>query len=140
MVGEFRAYLLRSNVLALALAVVIGTALAAVVASLVTDVVMPPIGLLFGSVSFADLFVDLSEKGYPSLKAAQDAGAPTLNYGLFLNSVVTFVIVAFVVFLVARTFAKDPPKAPTKACPYCAEEILAAAVRCPRCTSQLAGA
>ena len=136
--GEFRAYLLRSNVLALALAVVVGTALAAVVASLVKDVVMPPIGLLLGAASFGDLFVDLSGKGYPSLKAAQDAGAPTINYGLFLNSVITFVIVAFVVFLVARTFVKEAPPAPTKACPYCAEAIPAAAARCPRCTSQLA--
>jgi large conductance mechanosensitive channel len=136
---EFRAWLVKANVLALALAVVVGTALAAVVTSLVKDVLMPPIGLALGRVDVANLFIDLSGKGYPTLKAAQEAGAPTINYGTFLNAVITFVIVAFVVFLIARSFIKEAPPAPTKTCPFCQETIALAATRCSRCTSELSG-
>ena len=137
--SEFRTWLVKSNVLALALAVVVGTALAAVVTSLVKDVLMPPIGLALGRVSFNDLFVDLSGKGYPSLKAAQDAGAATINYGIFLSTVITFVIVAFVVFLIARTFVKEPAAAPSRTCPFCQEAIAVTATRCSHCTSDLRG-
>ena len=137
--SEFRTWLLKANVLALALAVVVGTALGAVVTSLVKDVIMPPIGLALGRVSFTDMFIDLSGKGYPTLKAAQDASAPTLNYGNFINTVITFVIVAFVVFLIARSFIKEAPAAPTKTCPYCQETVAIAAVRCSHCTSELPG-
>jgi large conductance mechanosensitive channel len=136
---EFRSWLVKSNVLALALAVVVGTALAAVVGSLVKDVLMPPIGLAIGRVDIANLFVDLSGKGYPTLKAAQEAGAPTINYGVFVNTVITFVIVAFVVFLIARSFVKEPAPAPTKTCPFCQEPVALAATRCSHCTSDLPG-
>lgn len=136
--SEFKAFLLRANVLALALAFIVGVALASVIASLVNDILMPPIGLLLGGVDFQSMFVDLSGKQYPTLKAAKDAGAATINYGVFLNSVITLVIVSFVVFLIARTFVREVPPAATKTCPRCRETILAAATRCPHCTSDLA--
>jgi large conductance mechanosensitive channel len=137
MLSEFKDFLLKANVLALALAFIVGVALAAVVNSLVKDIIMPPVGLLLGGVDFNNLFIDLSGKHPASLKAAQDAGLATLNYGVFINTVVTFIIVAFVVFLIARAFV--PKGAPTKICSFCGEEILAAATRCRYCTSQLAG-
>ncbi len=137
--SEFRTWLLKANVLALALAVVVGTALAAAVTSLVKDVLMPPIGLALGRVDFANLFIDLSGKGYPTLKAAQEAGAPTINYGNFINTVITFIVVALVVFLIGRTFVKEPAPAPNKTCPFCQETVALAATRCSHCTSDLVG-
>ncbi len=136
--AEFKAFLLKANVLALALAFIVGVALAAVVTSLVQDIIMPPVGLALGGVDMQSLFIDLSGKGYPSLAAAKEAGAPTINYGVFINTVITFVIVAFVVFLIARTFAKEPAPAPTKACPRCTSAIPVPATRCPFCTSEVA--
>jgi large conductance mechanosensitive channel len=136
MASEFKEFLLKANVLALALAFIVGVALAAVVNSLVKDIIMPPVGMLLGGVDFNNLFIDLSGKGYPSLKAAQDAGAATINYGVFIITVITFIIVAFVVFLIARAFV--PKAAATKFCQFCGEEILASATRCRYCTSQLA--
>lgn len=137
MLREFNAFLMKNGILALALAVVIGTALAAVIGSLVADVIMPPVGLLLGDVEFQSLFIDLSGKGYPSLVAAKAAGAPTVNYGNFINTVIIFIIVAFVVFLIAKMFVKDAPPAPTKACPRCTMDIPVPASRCPHCTSEL---
>ncbi len=140
MLREFNAFLLKNNILALALAVVIGTALAAVIGSLVSDVIMPPVGLLLGGVDFQSLFIDLSGKGYPDLAAAKAAGAATVNYGSFINTVIIFIIVAFVVFLIYKAFVKEAPAAPTKACPRCLEAVLADASRCPRCTSEIGSA
>ena len=133
--SEFKDFLLKANVLALALAFIIGVALAAVVNSLVKDIIMPPVGLALGGVDFNNLFIDLSGKHPATLKAAQDAGLATINYGVFINTVITFIIVAFVVFLIARAFV--PQAEPTKFCQFCGEEILAAATRCRYCTSQL---
>ena len=140
---EFREFVMRGNVLDLAVAVIIGASFGAVVTSFVNDLLMPPIGRLFGRVNFADLFVSLSGQSYPTLAAAKAAGAPTLNYGVFINTVINFVIVAFVVFLlmrgVQRMTAKPAAVAPatTKECPFCASAIPVKARRCPQCTSEL---
>src|SRR5438874_12489948 len=127
MLSEFNAWLLKANVLALALAFILGVALAAVVNSLVKDIIMPPVGLLLGGLDFNNLFIDLSGKHPASLKVAQDAGLATINYGVFLNTVITFIIVAFVVFLIARSFVKP---APTKVCRRCLSEDVAAGATC----------
>jgi large conductance mechanosensitive channel len=138
MLSEFKQFLLKANVLALALAFILGVALAAVVNSLVKDILLPPVGLLFGGVDFNNLFIDLSGKHPATLKAAQDAGLATINYGVFINTVITFIIVAFVVFLIARSFV---PNVPTKACPRClADDLPLGATRCPHCTSDIAAA
>lgn len=136
---EFKAFLLKTNALALAIAFILGVALAAVVNSLVADIIMPPVGLALGGVDFQNLFIDLSGRSHPTLAAAKAAGAPTINYGVFLMTVITFVIVAFVVFLLARSLIKEPA-APTRDCPRCAMPIPLAATRCPMCTSELAAA
>jgi large conductance mechanosensitive channel len=144
MLREFRTFLLRGNVLELAVAVILGVSFGAIVTSFVNDILMPPIGLALGRVNFADLFVSLSGQSYPTIAAAKAAGAPTLNYGVFINTVINFVIVAFVVFLVVRTVNRmtvkpAPAAAPTtKECPFCASQIPIKAQRCPHCTSDLA--
>jgi large conductance mechanosensitive channel len=144
MLEEFKKFIMRGNVLDLAVAVVIGAAFGAIVTSFVNDVLMPPIGLLLGRVDFSNLFVNLSGQSYPSVAAAKAAGAATLNYGLFLNAVVNFLIVAFVIFLLLRQVnralvAPPPPAAPTtKECLYCTSAIPLRARRCPHCTSELA--
>jgi len=135
---EFRAFLIKTNVLVLAIAFILGIAFAAVVASLVKDVIMPPVGMLLGKVDFSNLYINLSGGSYASLADAQKAGAATINYGIFINTLIAFVIVAFVVFLIARALIK--PDAPERACPYCAETIPQAATRCGHCTSQLTAA
>ena len=132
---EFKTFLLKTNVLSLALAFIIGVALAAVVVSLVNDIIMPPVGLALGGADFANMFIDLSGKHYPTLKAARDAGAPVIAYGNFINTVITFIIVAFVVFLLARALVKAT--ANTKPCPRCAMDVPIPATRCPFCTSDL---
>ena len=136
--SEFKEFLVKGNMLALALAVILGLALAAVVNSLVADIIMPPVGLLLGGVDFQNLFISLSGKSFPTLKAAKDAGAPTINYGVFIMQCITFVIVAFVVFIIARMLIKPGPA--TRACPRCGEQMFASATRCPHCTSEVAAA
>jgi large conductance mechanosensitive channel len=143
MFKEFKAFIMRGNVLDLAVAVIIGAAFGRIVSSFVTDIVMPPIGLATGKVDFSNLFIDLSGTSHPTLAAAKAAGAATINYGLFLNTVVDFLIVALVIFFVvqqANKFKAKPAPAAvtTKDCPFCATAIPLAAKRCPNCTSQLA--
>jgi large conductance mechanosensitive channel len=144
MLKEFKAFIMRGNVLDLAVAVIIGAAFGKIISSLVNDVLMPPIGLILGKVDFSNLFINLSGTPYSSLDAAQAAGAATINYGLFLNNVIDFLIVALVIFLVVRAAnnlqrSKPAPAAPTtKECPYCLSTIPIMAARCAYCTSELA--
>jgi large conductance mechanosensitive channel len=144
MFKQFKEFAMRGNVVDLAVGVIIGAAFGKIVSSFVEDVIMPPIGLLLGHVNFSDLYINLSGKTYETLKAAKEAGAPTLNYGIFLNSVINFLIVAFAVFLVVHqvnrwTKKAEAPAAPTtKDCPQCAMTIPLAAKRCGHCTAQLA--
>jgi len=133
---------MRGNVLDLAIAVVIGAAFGKIIASLVDDIIMPPIGLALGNVDFANLFVNLSGKDYPSVAAAKAAGAATLNYGIFFNTIFSFLIIAFVIFLLIRSYSKmqKPKLAPaptTRDCPYCLSPIPIKATRCAHCTSEL---
>jgi large conductance mechanosensitive channel len=142
MIREFRAFLMRGNVLDLAVAVIIGAAFGGIVNSLVNDLVMPVVGLIAGRVDFSDRFLSLDGKAYATLAAAEAAGAPTLNYGLFLQAVVNFVIIAAVIFVVVRIANRlqqpaAPEEATTKSCPFCVSTIPVAATRCPQCTSQL---
>jgi large conductance mechanosensitive channel len=139
---EFREFAVKGNVMDMAIGIIIGAAFGRIVASLVNDVLMPPIGLLLGKVDFANLFISLSGTAYSSLAAAKAAGAPTLNYGVFLNTVLEFLIVAFVVFLLVKQvnrLRREPaPAAPTtRDCPHCLTAIPLKATRCPACTSQL---
>ena len=148
MFKEFKEFIMRGNVLDLAVGVIIGTAFNAIVKSLVNDLIMPPIGLLLGRVDFGNLFIRLKmgdpPAPYATLADAQVAGAVTINYGLFVNTVVSFVITAFAVFLVIKVVNRlkreeeAPPPEPTdKECPYCCNKIPIKATRCPHCTSQL---
>ena len=142
MLKDFKAFVMRGNVLDLAVAVVIGAAFGAIVTSLVNDIVTPPIGLLLGHMDFKDLFISLTGGSFATLAAAKAAGAPVLAYGQFLNTVINFLIVAFVIFLVVRSASKlqqaPAPAAPmTKDCPYCCSAIPIPALRCPQCTSDL---
>lgn len=147
MLNEFKAFVMRGNVLDLAVGIIIGASFGAIVKSLVDDVIMPPVGLALGNVDFTNLFLLLKEGAkaappYASLADAQAAGAVTINYGAFINNVVTFLIVAFAVFLIVRAANRlRPPEAAaapnTKDCPYCRMAIPAGASRCPQCTSDL---
>ena len=145
MLKDFKAFLMRGNVVDLAVALVIGAAFGAIVTSLVNDILMPPIGLALKGVDFTSLFVSLTGQSYPSLVAAKAAGAPTVNYGLFINAIITFVIVAFAMFIVVRQTARflpppPPPAATTRECPHCISAVSLRATRCPHCTSQLSPA
>jgi large conductance mechanosensitive channel len=148
MFKEFKEFAMRGNVVDLAIGVVIGAAFGAIVKSLVDDILMPVLGLLLGDADFTNLFVVLQEGSvagpYETLALAQEAGAVTLNYGLFINTIVSFIIVAFAIFLVVRSINRmqrkeeAPPVEPTtKECPYCYNEIAIKATRCPNCTSEL---
>jgi large conductance mechanosensitive channel len=136
---EFKEFAMRGNVLDLAVGVIIGAAFGKIVSSLVDDVLMPPIGRLLGPANFSDLFINLSGVHYETLKAAKDAGAATLNYGNFINTIINFLIVAFSIFLMVRSVNRWMPKpaAPvtTKDCPQCAMAIPVAAKKCGHCTS-----
>ncbi len=142
MLSEFKTFLMRGNVVDLAVAVVLGAAFGAIVTSFVNDLLMPPLGLALGRVNFTDLFVTLSGQSYPTLAAAKAAGAPTLNYGVFINTIINFVLIAFAVFLVVRQANRlkgpPPPPAAARECPQCATVIPVKARRCPHCTSELA--
>jgi large conductance mechanosensitive channel len=145
MMKEFREFAMRGNVIDMAVGVIIGGAFGKIVTSFTNDMLMPPIGLLLGKVDFSNLFVNLSGVPYPSVAEAKKAGAATINYGLFVNSAIDFVIVAFVLFLMIRqinAFFRAPAPAPpnTHECPYCASQISLKAKRCPQCTSQLQAA
>lgn len=145
---EFKEFAMRGNVLDMAVGIIIGAAFGTIVSSLVNDVIMPPIGLLLGNVDFTNLFVVIKEGAvpgpFPGLKEAQAAGAVTINYGRFINTIITFLIVAFAVFMLVRGMNRMkrqeavPKAAPTtKDCPYCFSTIAIKATRCPNCTSSL---
>jgi len=144
MLKEFKEFALRGSLLDLAIGLVLGTAFGKIVTSLVNDILMPPVGLALGRVNFSNLFVNLTRANDPTLAAARDAGAPTINYGMFLNTVLDFVIVAFALFLVIREVnrlrrrGETPPT--TRECPYCCSVISLKASRCPNCTSQVQAA
>ncbi len=141
-IQEFKEFAVKGNVMDMAVGIIIGAAFGKTVASLVKDIILPPISLAMGKVDFSNMFITLSGQGAPTLAAAQAAGAVTLNYGIFINTIIEFVIVAFAVFLLVMWVNKlkreAPPPAPnTKECPYCASSIPLKATRCPNCTSQV---
>ena len=143
MLKEFKEFAMKGNALDLAVGVIIGAAFGKIVASLVDDVLMPPLGRLIGHMDFSNLFVNLSDKSYETIAAAKAAGAPTLNYGNFINTIINFLIVAFAIFLLVRTVNRWTAKPAvaavptTKDCPQCAMAIPIAAKRCGHCTSQV---
>jgi large conductance mechanosensitive channel len=143
MLNEFKTFIIRGNMIDLAVGVVIGAAFTTVVNSFVTDLLMPPIGLLLGRVDFSNLFITLGGGSYPTIAAAKAAGVPTFNYGLFINNVINLAIVGFAVFIVVKQVNRlrgpEPVAAPTtKECPACAMTIPLKARRCPHCTSEVA--
>lgn len=146
MLKEFREFAIKGSLLDMAIGIVLGAAFGQVVSTFVKNVIMPPFGLLLGRVDFASLYVNLSGKPYATLAAAQKAGAPVIAYGAFFNAAISFLIVAFTMFLVVRRVNRyrsapaAPPPAPTKTCPYCCLSIALAATRCPHCTSELPAA
>ena len=142
MYKEFKEFVMRGNVVDLAIGVIIGAAFGRIVTSFVEDILMPPIGVLLGNVDFANLFINLSGKDYPSVAAAKAAGAATLNYGIFINNVINFLIIAVVIFLLVkqinrmqRPAAQAAPT--TKSCPHCLSEIPLRATKCAHCTAEL---
>lgn len=142
MFKEFKEFAMKGNVLDMAVGIIIGAAFGKIVTSFVTDVLMPPLGLLLGKMDFSSLFIDLSGQHLPTLEAAKKAGAATLNYGLFINTIIDFLFVAFAVFMLVKQVNKlkrQPAAAApsTKDCPFCASAIPIPATRCPHCTSQL---
>jgi large conductance mechanosensitive channel len=143
MLKEFKAFIMRGNVVDLAVGIVIGAAFGKIVTSFVNDILMPPVGLVLGKVDFSNLFIDLSTNHHPTVAAAKAAGDATINYGLFLNTIIDFLIVALAIYLVVRAVnrfkhAPPPPEPTTKDCTFCFTAIPIKAVRCPNCTSQLA--
>ncbi len=142
MLKEFKEFAVRGNVIDMAVGIIIGAAFTKIVTSLVNDIIMPPIGRLLGRVDFSNFFINLTDKPVASVADAKKAGIATLNYGLFINTVFEFIIVAFAVFLLVRQINRlkkeaPPPPPNTKDCPYCISVIPVTATRCPHCTSQL---
>jgi large conductance mechanosensitive channel len=144
MFDEFKKFAMRGNVLDMAVGIIIGGAFGQIVSSMVNDILMPPIGRLLGGADFSNLFLTLNGQTYDTLAAAKEAGAATINYGVFLNTVINFLIVAFAIFLLVKQVnrlqpapAPAPPPPATKECPHCLSTIPAKATRCPQCTSQL---
>ena len=142
MLKEFKEFIMRGNVMDMAVGIIIGAAFGKIVTSFVSDILMPPIGRLFGNMDFSNLFINLSGQEYATLAEAKKAGAATINYGLFLNTLIDFLIIAFVIFLLIRQInrlKREPlPALPTdKECVYCFSNIPLKAVRCPHCTSEL---
>ena len=143
---EFKEFIMRGNVVDLAVGIIIGAAFGKIVTSFVNDILMPPLGVLLGKVDFANLFISLSGQSFATLEEAKKAGAATIKYGLFINTIIDFLIVAFAVFMMIRQvnrIKKQPEAAPappaTKDCPYCLSVIPIKAIRCPHCTSELKG-
>jgi large conductance mechanosensitive channel len=147
MLKEFREFAVKGNVMDMAVGIVIGGAFGKIVTSLVNDIIMPPVGMLLGKVPFADLFIALGNGHYTTLKEAKDAGVPTINYGLFINTILDFAIVAFCIFLVVRQMNRfrtvlspaTPAEPTTKTCPECLSTIPIKAKRCAQCTTPLEG-
>jgi large conductance mechanosensitive channel len=142
MLKEFKQFAMRGNVLDMAVGIIIGVAFGRIITSLVNDIIMPPLGLILGKVDFSSLFLNISGTSYATLAEAKIHSAPTINYGMFINTVIDFLIVAFAIFLVVRQvnrWSKPAPAAAptTKVCPYCATEIPIAATKCPNCTSEI---
>ena len=143
MLKEFKAFAMRGNVLDMAIGIIIGVAFGKIVSSFVADILMPPIGLLFGRLDFSSLFINLYGQAFPTVVAAKAAGAPTINYGIFISTVIDFIIVAFVIFLLIRQVNRmKQPEAPAapKECPYCLSKIPVKATRCAQCTSDVKAA
>ena len=141
MIQEFKTFIMRGNVLDMAVGIIIGAAFGKIVTSFVNDLLMPPLGLILGQVDFSNLFINLSSTEVATFAEAKEAGLPIIAYGSFLNSVVDFLIVAFAIFMLIKQVnrlmpAKETPAAPRK-CPYCKSEIDEEATRCPHCTSEL---
>jgi len=142
MLKEFKEFIMRGNVVDMAVGIIIGAAFGKIVTSFVNDILMPPIGLMLGKVDFSNLFINLSGQHYPTVAAAKAAGAATLNYGIFFNTMLDFIIIAFAIFLLIRQVnrMKRPAPAPapsTKDCPFCLSAVPLKAIRCPHCTSEL---
>jgi len=143
MMKEFKDFAVRGNVMDMAVGVIIGGAFGKIVSSFVSDVLMPPIGLLMGEVDFSNLFINLSRQHYDTLAQAKEAGAAVISYGVFMNTVIDFLIQAFVMFMLIREMNKlrpapvQPEPTPTKTCPFCYTTIDARATRCPNCTAEL---
>lgn len=143
-IEEFKKFAVKGNVVDMAVGIVLGMAFGNIVNSLVNDVLMPPIGLLVGEVDFANLYLNLSEQSFESLAAAREAGVPTINYGIFINTIINFLVVALVLFFFVKQINRFDRKEPgkpdepkTQDCPYCLSTIPVAATRCPECTSNL---
>jgi large conductance mechanosensitive channel len=140
MFREFREFAMKGNVIDLAIGIIIGAGFGKIITSFVNDIIMPPIGLLMGKVDFTNLFINLSGKSYATIQEAKAAGAATLNYGLFINTIIDFTIIAFSVFIVVKQINKlkraEAAAPTTKECPFCISRIALKATRCPNCTSE----